>query len=168
MNTENTQAFDNGGRILGSVDSMSYLPGYGRLSRLLQRWRKRHHTGIADQWVSFGARAFDIGLAFTKNDRAYFRHGRISYYTESVYGVMQELNLRSAIVKLTYEGPYCPEFDEKWHDRFRQMCRMLEQIYPNILFCGGCDRNGSRLYTFRGDGLSDPSLIDWNLKTSGF
>ena len=168
MNTENTRIFDNGGRILGSVDSMSYLPGYDGLSRLLQRWRRRHHTGIADQWVSFGARAFDVGLAFTKKGRAYFRHGRISYYTESVYSVMQEFNLRGAIVRLTYEGPDCPGFNEQWHVRFCQMCGILSQLYPDILFCGGHDRNGSHLYTFRGDGLSDPSLIDWNLRTSRF
>lgn len=168
MNNNNGQAFDNGGRILGSVDSMSYLPGYGRLDRIRQALRRRHRAGISDQWASFGARAFDIGLAFTKKDRAYFRHGRISYYTESVYGVMQELNLRGAIVKLTYEGPDDKDFNSQWHDRFRQMCGMLVQLYPNILFCGGCDNKGSQLYKFRGDGLSDPMLIDWRLKRSGF
>lgn len=139
---------------IGTHNSMSYLPPkkwYIYPFRFIARCQSKT---IKEQYEKYGARMFDLRIAFDKNGTPEFRHG-IMRYKGDVYSVLEYLNsLQDKIyIRLTLETRKQSDIQE---EVFIAFCSEVERNYPYLKFFNGTRKyDWKKLYTFK---TKEPSI----------
>lgn len=115
--------------MLGSHNSMSYLPAVHWWQRWQKRWYKCQCHTIEEQ-ISLGARYFDIRLKLI-NDEWHFVHNKIDFglADENVYKLLNE---HEAYVRVIYDVR--KKSDDHDSFKFLNYINEIENKYPKINF----------------------------------
>lgn len=134
---------------LASHNTFTYLAPRTWLGRLFAFTARCQRVNFASQ-LDYGCGMFDLRVRFNDEGVPYICHGLIAY---DGYRIAAD-----ALVYLNYvarrdEIPYyCRVVLEKKHpddfqkDCFRQFCKALVDLHPNIIFFGGNDRSDWSCY----------------------
>ena len=125
---------------LASHNTMTYLKPQKWYMYPFQLFAKCQSKDIEQQYEA-GARWFDLRIAFDKHCNPIFKHGLMDYKGD-VFKTLDYLNTKSDIIVrilLEKDSPLYYDF-----------CKHIEQVYPNIKFCGGCRKlDWKKIYQFK-------------------
>lgn len=118
--------------MIGSHNTMSYLPAVHWWQRWMKRWYCCQSKTLQEQYES-GARYFDIRLKLI-NDEWHFVHNHIDFGIEDnkVYQWMDSLD-DQAIVRFMLDVRKKPKNEKEYIDKFLTHIKVLTDIHHNIL-----------------------------------
>jgi hypothetical protein len=140
--------------IIGSHNSMSYLEPRDWHGKLLRFAAKCQRKTIKEQYFEYGVRCFDFRIFFDDNGRCFFKHGIVWFDTFSMFEHLEFLNKQGDCwLRVLLEET---KSDSKKHNidfiegKFINMCRLIEEIYPNIRVFGGERKwDWKKIYEFK-------------------
>lgn len=164
--------------ILGTHNTMSYrMPKKWYHYPIL--WTARcQSVDYKQQHEKYGANHFDFRLFWDKNGEMEFRHGIISYDASDFDEILKYCEDNGIICRVLFEERAYAKGDIKrskemnLRGKFVEVCRHIEEAYPNIKCYGGqnCGNFSEKLYKFQynfkdvGYYASVTSLVDLNSK----
>lgn len=145
----------------GSLNSTNYLKPYGFFNKIKLFFKNHHTADIQVQYNIYGIRVFDLHIDFTYTGRAFYRYDGVTYETFSIYDVLNFLEKKGdTIVCITLEDKFK---SHKKEVRFKEYCKVIEKLYPNIKFFGGNRAHDMKsLYKFKN--FFNSKKIDWYSK----
>lgn len=154
------------GKIVGTHNSMTYLPVKQWYLRPFKLFAKCQSKGLFDQIHKYNSRIIDLRLYFDYDCyRWCFAHGYINFKNASIIPVLtyidesrKSLNDGSEwYVRILLEKVK-DDIEKEW---FVDLCSSLEKTYPNIKFYGGNYKpDWTKLYTFKND-INDVLNNQW-------
>ena len=129
---------------LASHNTFTYLTPRKWWGRLLAFTARCQRVDF-DKQLDYGATMFDLRVRFDKYGKPYVCHGLIAYDGYRVVpAALQDLNYAAKsegtpyYVRVVLEDKRPTETDK---ERFREFCKALADLHPNIVFFGGNDRS---------------------------
>ena len=137
----------------GSNNSFSYLNHDGWWN-ILTKWFSQYQTkDYKKQYLIYGIRTFDIGLAVNKQGKLVLRYDGNTYNFTRLYEAFDYFNKQGDVrVNIFLDE----SFEERMNDnneeimrKFKEFCHNLEFMFPNIIFYGGYRKfDMKQIYTF--------------------
>lgn len=140
--------------ILGSHNTMSYLPPKTWWGKLLRFTARCQSANLYDQFHKYGCRVFDFRIRYDKRGDLTFAHGIVEFHG-NVTTYLNELNSYASTVDepvyvriiLECNNPLSDQ--ELQEEHFGYFCGNLKDTYPNLTFFGGrCKYDWTKLYEF--------------------
>lgn len=138
----------------GSRNSMSYLKPKSWWMRLIWFFTRRQKADYITQYVMRGIRIFELNIYCDRQDTPIFKQGLVKSNNVSLYTILDFLdNKGDAYVILnlnetlwdTRNAVECISVEK----RFKELCKICERIYENIVFMGGKRAyDGETIYDF--------------------
>lgn len=127
--------------IIGTHNSMSYLPPKNRLLGLLNKWFAQCQTKTLQEQYEAGARCFDMRLYWNRRTKTWnFAHGLIDYGNVLIGDTLSTFG-RGTFIRLILE--------RNGNERgFLELCEETAAMYPKLTFIGGYRKSDwMRIYT---------------------
>ena len=137
----------------GSNNSFSYLNHDGWWN-ILTKWFNQYQTkDYKKQYLIYGIRTFDIGLAVNKQGRLVLRYDGNTYNFTHLYEAFDYFNKQGDVRVNVFLDE---SFEERMNDnneeiirKFKEFCHNIEFIYLDIIFYGGYRKfDMKQIYTF--------------------
>ena len=137
----------------GSNNSFSYLNHDGWWN-ILTKWFSQYQTkDYKKQYLIYGIRTFDIGLAVNKQGKLVLRYDGNTYNFTRLYEAFDYFNKQGDVRVNVFLDE---SFEERMNDnneeimrKFKEFCHNLEFMFPNIIFYGGYRKfDMKQIYTF--------------------
>ena len=135
---------------IGSNYSMTYLKPTRWWMNLLLPIYRHQSVSIFDQYEMYGVRYFDLRITFDETTgHAVFKSVKVTFRTFSLYEILNFLDRRGdTFVRFSLEED--SEKEPVKAEKFAKLCRIIEEIYQNIVFFGGMSTvDGKLLYSFK-------------------
>lgn len=163
--------------LIGSHDTMSYLPPKNPLMYLGGLLVARCQSNDIEKQFDNGARVFDLRIYYDENGKKYkdgyiehwfFAHGSCKFKGKGLRDILNILDNKS---RSTNETIYVRVIYERGNHQteFAEICEYMEDIYHNcnkgrLVFFGGNQKKGwNRLYKF-----NNIYCKDYSTKFAGF
>ena len=137
----------------GSNNSFSYLNHDGWWN-ILTKWVNQYQTkDYKKQYLIYGIRTFDVGLAVNKQGKLVLRYDGNTYNFTHLYEAFDYFNKQGDVrVNIFLDE----SFEERMNDnneeiirKFKEFCHNLEFMFPDIIFYGGYRKfDMKQIYTF--------------------
>jgi hypothetical protein len=137
----------------GSNNSFSYLNHDGWWN-ILTKWFNQYQTkDYKKQYLIYGIRTFDVGLAVNKQGRLVLRYDGNTYNFTHLYEAFDYFNKQGDVRVNVFLDE---SFEERMNDnneeiirKFKEFCHNLEFMFPDIIFYGGYRKfDMKQIYTF--------------------
>lgn len=137
----------------GSNNSFSYLNHDGWWN-ILTKWFSQYQTkDYKKQYLIYGIRTFDVGLAVNKQGRLVLRYDGNTYNFTHLYEAFDYFNKQGDVRVNVFLDE---SFEERMNDnneeiirKFKEFCHNLEFMFPDIIFYGGYRKfDMKQIYTF--------------------
>lgn len=137
----------------GSNNSFSYLNHDGWWN-ILTKWFNQYQTkDYKKQYLIYGIRTFDIGLAVNKQGRLVLRYDGNTYNFTHLYEAFDYFNKQGDVRVNVFLDE---SFEERMNDnndeiirKFKEFCHNIEFMFPDIIFYGGYRKfDMKQIYTF--------------------
>ena len=137
----------------GSNNSFSYLNHDGWWN-ILTKWFNQYQTkDYKKQYLIYGIRTFDIGLAVNKQGKLVLRYDGNTYNFTHLYEAFDYFNKQGDVRVNVFLDE---SFEERMNDnneeiirKFKEFCHNLEFMFPDIIFYGGYRKfDMKQIYTF--------------------
>lgn len=152
---------------IGSNNSLTYLRPSTWWSKAFKWFGKCQSADYKEQYVYCGVRLFDFHLYADKHCHIIIKNGDYKYDLFSFYEILKYFDEKGDVtLKVTFEAlPKDKTYDNDYgriENKFIEMCRIVETIYPNIRYIGGNRKyDGEKLYTFKYEAENGtPNIID--------
>jgi hypothetical protein len=138
---------------IGSNNSFSYLSHDGWWN-ILTKWFSQYQTkDYKKQYLIYGIRTFDVGLAVNKQGRLVLRYDGNTYNFTHLYEAFDYFNKQGDVRVNVFLDE---SFEERMNDnneeiirKFKEFCHNLEFMFPDIIFYGGYRKfDMKQIYTF--------------------
>lgn len=138
---------------IGSNNSFSYVSHDGWWN-ILTKWFSQYQTkDYKKQYLIYGIRTFDIGLAVNKQGRLVLRYDGNTYNSTHLYEAFDYFNKQGDVRVNVFLDE---SFEERMNDnneeimrKFKEFCHNLEFMFPDIIFYGGYRKfDMKQIYTF--------------------
>lgn len=138
---------------IGSNNSFSYLNHDGWWN-ILTKWFSQYQTkDYKKQYLIYGIRTFDVGLAVNKQGRLVLRYDGNTYNFTHLYEAFDYFNKQGDVRVNVFLDE---SFEERMNDnneeiirKFKEFCHNLEFMFPDIIFYGGYRKfDMKQIYTF--------------------
>lgn len=123
-------------KIIGSHNSMSYLPVKNKWLKLVNKLFAQCQNKDIDDQIDAGVRCFDLRVYLDKDKHWKFAHGLINYDGDDIDAVVSHLSFvikDKCYVRIILEK----EYNNDDSIEFQKLCTYLEHTYDNIIFIGG-------------------------------
>jgi hypothetical protein len=137
----------------GSNNSFSYLNHDGWWN-ILTKWFNQYQTkDYKKQYLIYGIRTFDVGLAVNKQGRLVLRYDGNTYNFTHLYETFDYFNKQGDVRVNIFLDETFEERMSSTHDeiirKFKEFCHNLEFMYPDIIFYGGYRKfDMKQMFTF--------------------
>ena len=137
----------------GSNNSFSYLNHDGWWN-ILTKWFSQYQTkDYKKQYLIYGIRTFDVGLAVNKQGRLVLRYDGNTYNSTHLYEAFDYFNKQGDVRVNVFLDE---SFEERMNDnneeiirKFKEFCHNLEFMFLDIIFYGGYRKfDMKQIYTF--------------------
>lgn len=137
----------------GSNNSFSYL-NHDRWWNILTKWFSQYQTkDYEKQYLIYGIRTFDVGLAVNKQGKLVLRYDGNTYNFTHLYEAFDYFNKQGDVRVNVFLDE---SFEERMNDnneeiirKFKEFCYNLEFMYLDIIFYGGYRKfDMKQIYTF--------------------
>ena len=137
----------------GSNNSFSYLNHNGWWN-ILTKWFSQYQTkDYKKQYLIYGIRTFDVGLAVNKQGRLVLRYDGNTYNFTHLYEAFDYFNKQGDVRVNVFLDE---SFEERMNDnneeiirKFKEFCHNIEFMYLDIIFYGGYRKfDMKQIYTF--------------------
>lgn len=137
----------------GSNNSFSYLNHDGWWN-ILTKWFNQYQTkDYKKQYLIYGIRTFDVGLAVNKQGRLVLRYDGSTYNFTHLYEAFDYFNKQGDVRVNVFLDE---SFEERMNDnndeiirKFKEFCHNIEFMFPDIIFYGGYRKfDMKQIYTF--------------------
>lgn len=137
----------------GSNNSFSYLNHDGWWN-ILTKWFSQYQTkDYKKQYLIYGIRTFDVGLAVNKQGKLVLRYDGNTYNFTHLYEAFDYFNKQGDVRVNVFLDE---SFEERMNDnneeiirKFKEFCHNLEFMFPDIIFYGGYRKfDMKQIYTF--------------------
>lgn len=137
----------------GSNNSFSYLNHDGWWN-ILTKWFNQYQTkDYKKQYLIYGIRTFDVGLAVNKQGRLVLRYDGNTYNFTHLYEAFDYFNKQGDVRVNVFLDE---SFEERMNDnndeiirKFKEFCHNIEFMFPDIIFYGGYRKfDMKQIYTF--------------------
>ena len=137
----------------GSNNSFSYLNHDGWWN-ILTKWFSQYQTkDYKKQYLIYGIRTFDVGLAVNKQGRLVLRYDGNTYNFTHLYEAFDYFNKQGDVRVNVFLDE---SFEERMNDnneeiirKFKEFCHNIEFMYLDIIFYGGYRKfDMKQIYTF--------------------
>lgn len=138
---------------IGSNNSFSYLNHDGWWN-ILTKWFSQYQTkDYKKQYLIYGIRTFDVGLAVNKQGRLVLRYDGNTYNFTHLYEAFDYFNKQGDVRVNVFLDE---SFEERMNDnneeiirKFKEFCHNLEFMFSDIIFYGGYRKfDMKQIYTF--------------------
>ena len=138
---------------IGSNNSFSYVSHDGWWN-ILTKWFSQYQTkDYKKQYLIYGIRTFDIGLAVNKQGRLVLRYDGNTYNFTHLYEAFDYFNKQGDVRVNVFLDE---SFEERMNDnneeiirKFKEFCHNIEFMYLDIIFYGGYRKfDMKQIYTF--------------------
>lgn len=134
---------------IGTHNSMSYLKPSKWYMRPFAFIAKCQEEDIFMQLLRYDI--VDLRISLDRDGCWRFRHGLIEYVKEDLFKILSLINAAypGKVVRLMLE--YTTKRNREYSiERFKRLCAIIEQDYPEIVFIGGKDKETYKtIYTFK-------------------
>ena len=128
--------------ILGSHNTMSYLPPKQWWAKVLRFTAKCQSAKLEEQLHKYNCRLFDFRVRFSNNGDLVFAHGPIEFhghvetYINELNNMAKELD-EPVYVRIILESNSEMKDQEEQEEHFCYFCKNIQQKYTNLTFFGG-------------------------------
>ena len=153
--------------LIGSSNSLTYLRPSSWWSKVFRLFNKCQSATFKEQYDYCGVRLFDLRLYADKHCHIIARNGNTKYSIFSLYEILNYFDRKGDVaVKITFESTFNDVVSDSEYrrikEKFVQVCKIIETIYPNINYFGGYRSHDHKvLYNFKyemDNGV--PNIID--------
>lgn len=153
--------------LIGSNNSLTYLSPSSWWYRLFKWFNKCQSATYKEQYEYCGVRLFDLRLYADKHCHIIARNGNFKYSIFSLYEILNYFDNKGDVtVRISFEANISDLINDSEYSRieekFIQMCKIIETIYPNIKYFGGRRAyDNEKLYKFEYEEKNGtPNVID--------
>lgn len=153
--------------LIGSNNSLTYLRPSSWWSRVFKWFGECQSSTYIEQYEYCGVRLFDLRLYANKHCHIIARNGNFRYSIFSLNEILSYFNKKGDVtVRISFEATFSDLINDSEYSRieekFVQICKIIESIYPNINYFGGYRSYDNKvLYKFRYEAENGaPNIID--------
>jgi hypothetical protein len=127
---------------------------------------KHQEVDYAAQYEKFGVRLFEFNLYVNKGGRLIAKNGSVRFSIFSFYEILDYLNkMGDAKVLVTLDESFEESLGNgslSVEKKFKEMCYIIETIYPHIAFFGGTRKFDDKvLYPFDWEKTNGRPIVVW-------
>lgn len=153
--------------LIGSNNSLTYLRPSSWWSRVFKWFGECQSSTYIQQYEYCGVRLFDLRLYADEHCHIIVRNRNFRYSIFSLYEILSYFNKKGDVtVRISFEATLSDLINDSEYSRieekFVQICKIIESIYPNINYFGGYRSYDNKvLYKFRHEAENGaPNIID--------
>lgn len=153
--------------LIGSNNSLTYLRPSSWWSRVFKWFGECQSSTYIQQYEYCGVRLFDLRLYADEHCHIIVRNRNFRYSIFSLYEILSYFNKKGDVtVRISFEATLFDLINDSEYSRieekFVQICKIIESIYPNINYFGGYRSYDNKvLYKFRYEAENGaPNIID--------
>ena len=153
--------------LIGSNNSLTYLRPSSWWSRVFKWFGECQSSTYIQQYEYCGVRLFDLRLYADEHCHIIVRNRNFRYSIFSLYEILSYFNKKGDVtVRISFEATLFDLINDSEYSRieekFVQICKIIESIYPNINYFGGYRSYDNKvLYKFRHEAENGaPNIID--------
>lgn len=153
--------------LIGSNNSLTYLRPSSWRSRVFKWFGECQSSTYIQQYEYCGVRLFDLRLYADEHCHIIVRNRNFRYSIFSLYEILSYFNKKGDVtVRISFEATLSDLINDSEYSRieekFVQICKIIESIYPNINYFGGYRSYDNKvLYKFRHEAENGaPNIID--------
>ena len=153
--------------LIGSNNSLTYLRPSSWWSKVFKWFGKCQSSTYIGQYEHCGVRLFDLRLYADEHCHIIARNGNFRYSIFSLYEILSYFDKKGDVtVRISFEATLSDLINDSEYrrieEKFIQICKIIESIYPNINYFGGYRRYDNKvLYEFRYETENGtPNIID--------
>jgi hypothetical protein len=146
---------------------MTYLRPSSWWSKIFKWFGRYQSVSYDEQYIYYGVRLFDFKLYTDKHYHIIIKNGSFRYNLFSFYDILKFFNDREDVtLRITLDTSLNEKLNaseyNKVERRFGEMCKVIENIYPNIRYIGGYRKYDKKvLYNFEWEQMyGTPTIID--------
>jgi hypothetical protein len=128
--------------LIGSNNSLTYLRPSSWWSKIFKIFGRCQELTYFEQYEYCGVRLFDLRLYADKHLHIIAKNGKFKYSIFSLYEILNYLDKKGDVtVKITFGASLNDSKSDieylRIENKFMQICKIVETIYPNINYIGG-------------------------------